>query len=415
MPRLGKMAVAINTSSLLFNPMISSSLSGRLDMLRWFAAFMVVLSHIRPLLFVEYSEVENQGSVAIKLLYFVTGFGHEAVIVFFVISGLLVGGVSAEKYAERRFSGKIYLVHRFARIYLVFFPALLAGYLLDLVGSTYLDASGLYSHTSQYRFSADALDRMSPVIALGNSLMLQEILVPALGSNGPLWSLAYEWWYYILFFCALQLLSSRACPGRMMVYGGLLAVLILLLPLDILLWFLIWLTGAAVILGSKLHWRVPPLVGYGLFMAALVWSRLDEISSEVPTTAELLLLDGILAAGCFMLFVSLNQNPRQGTARKSFNAPLAEFSYTLYLVHLPFLLFAVAMMDVVFDMPFAGQPTGAGIFYLAALLAAIYLYAYAFSLLTERYTDQFRRYLSQRLLRRDFVPLPDTKRPEITK
>jgi hypothetical protein len=32
-----------------------------------------------------------------------------------------------------------------------------------------------------------------------NAFFLQTIAGPTFGSNGPLWSLAYEWWYYVLF------------------------------------------------------------------------------------------------------------------------------------------------------------------------------------------------------------------------
>ena len=36
-----------------------------------------------------------------------------------------------------------------------------------------------------------------------NAFFLQTIVGPTFGSNGPLWSLAYEWWYYVLFPLAL--------------------------------------------------------------------------------------------------------------------------------------------------------------------------------------------------------------------
>ena len=73
-----------------------SQLSNTLNFLRWLSALMVVIGHLRSFLFVEYNLVENK-TVFIKLFYFITGFGHQAVIVFFVISGYLVGGGSVEK------------------------------------------------------------------------------------------------------------------------------------------------------------------------------------------------------------------------------------------------------------------------------------------------------------------------------
>jgi len=75
---------------------MSSQLSNTLNFLRWFAALMVVVGHLRSFLFVEYNLVEHK-TIFIKLFYFITGFGHQAVIIFFMISGYLVGGGSFEK------------------------------------------------------------------------------------------------------------------------------------------------------------------------------------------------------------------------------------------------------------------------------------------------------------------------------
>ena len=49
-----------------------------------------------------------------------------------------------------------------------------------------------------YPSSAIAQALTAPVF-LGNAAFLQRILVPELGTNGPLWSLANEFWYYLLF------------------------------------------------------------------------------------------------------------------------------------------------------------------------------------------------------------------------
>ena len=50
-----------------------------------------------------------------KAFYALTGFGHEAVIVFFVISGLLVGGHSLEKLRNSQLTEIEYIVNRAAR------------------------------------------------------------------------------------------------------------------------------------------------------------------------------------------------------------------------------------------------------------------------------------------------------------
>lgn len=70
---------------------ISPTLSNNLNFLRWIAAFLVVVGHLRSLMFPEYSKLVNP-SIFQKIFYFITGLGHEGVIIFFVISGFLVGG-----------------------------------------------------------------------------------------------------------------------------------------------------------------------------------------------------------------------------------------------------------------------------------------------------------------------------------
>ena len=78
------------------NTSMSPQFSGFLDFIRWMAALLVVLQHIRYLWFAEYADIQNK-TILFKLFYFLTGFGSEAVMVFFVLSGFLVGGGGLKK------------------------------------------------------------------------------------------------------------------------------------------------------------------------------------------------------------------------------------------------------------------------------------------------------------------------------
>lgn len=49
----------------------------------------------------------------------------------------------------------------------------------------------------------------------GNLFMLQDVLTPTRGSNGPLWSLSYEWWYYCLFAFALAAIALPFAIGSL--------------------------------------------------------------------------------------------------------------------------------------------------------------------------------------------------------
>ena len=75
-----------------------------LDMSRWMAASIVFISHLRNPLFLGYGDVAAQDrNIFVQGWYFVTGWFPEGVIVFFVLSGLLVGGSGLAKVQSNTF------------------------------------------------------------------------------------------------------------------------------------------------------------------------------------------------------------------------------------------------------------------------------------------------------------------------
>ena len=62
-----------------------------LDLLRGLSALVVCLGHLRNAILVDGSDLIHP-SITLKAFYFITGFGHQAVMVFFVLSGYFVGG-----------------------------------------------------------------------------------------------------------------------------------------------------------------------------------------------------------------------------------------------------------------------------------------------------------------------------------
>ena len=95
----------------------------------------------------------------------------------------------------------------------MFIPALMLGYALDLFGSTYLQAAGLYDH-GHYAMRMHIMPNHIPIeqldlsVFIANLFMFQSFFVEPLGSNTPLWSLSYEFWFYIFFGIAMIAVSS---------------------------------------------------------------------------------------------------------------------------------------------------------------------------------------------------------------
>ncbi|MDF3035866.1 MAG: O-antigen acetylase [Paucimonas sp.] len=371
---------------------LSPSFSAWLNTFRWTAALLVVVSHIRDLLFVEYSAVE-QKSIWLQPFYFITGFSHEAVMIFFVISGFLVGGLSTQKFLSGRFDPADFVIHRFSRIYIVLLPALLATFLLDSLGGAYFDKSGIYSNTIVHEYEVIFANELSWANLLGCLFMMQGILVQGLGTNGPLWSLAYEWWYYTMFFLAIGALSPSFTRRRRLFCAVALFAVAAALPVKLMLWFLVWLVGLSIALIVPRVPRIPAIVGWLVFLGTLLACRLDHVYVKSPTMAHDLMRDLILAVACTVLFCALARQENAKVKGAAFHGHMAEFSYTTYMVHFPFLILAVAFSHDVLGIPLHKQPSPERFAYYFALLSCIYVYSYVFSLATERHTQSLRRML----------------------
>lgn len=169
------------------NELLRDSPSYHFDFIRGTAAILVLLNHFRNIFFVPYAEVENQNIFSL-LIYSFSGLGHEAVMVFFVLSGFFISN-SVIKSLDK-WSWKYYFVNRLTRLYIVLIPALLITLLLDFVGMYFFDYS-FFPHNMSERINLD--------VFIGNILFLQGFETTVFGSNDPLWSLSYEFWYYLLF------------------------------------------------------------------------------------------------------------------------------------------------------------------------------------------------------------------------
>ncbi|MFP6614512.1 MAG: acyltransferase family protein, partial [Pirellulales bacterium] len=97
--------------------------SERLDWIRGIAAFAVLIYHIRYRFFFDYSEVPH--TLSTNLFYTLTAFGHDAVMVFFVLSGYFISESVRRDCKKGRWSWIRYLTNRVTRLYVVLIPCLL--------------------------------------------------------------------------------------------------------------------------------------------------------------------------------------------------------------------------------------------------------------------------------------------------
>jgi peptidoglycan/LPS O-acetylase OafA/YrhL len=378
------------------------SLSSSLDRVRWMAAGLVVVSHVRPLLWVDHGQVLDRHALW-AAFYFLTGFGREAVILFFVVSGLLVGGVTLDRYLRSgHFDGRQYLIARISRIYTVLLPALILGWGLDVLGSSVWGGSGLYDRAPSFGIDsipAQVMGEANSTSFLRNLLCLQHVLGPVLGTNGPLWSLAYEWWYYMLFGAAMVTVSGR---GRLPALALLAWTLMVVgLPTDMLVYGAMWLVGVGLgVALPRTTWRPGRWTGLTVVCAAMLGSRYLAVKPELwplPTWA-LPLKDLMLSLAFAVYLMSCARDA--AVARPWLSAidrRLAGFSYSLYLSHFPLMVALAAAGQAQLGLGFRVQPGPQSLMWFLVVTACCYAWAWCFHLLFERRTDALRHALAKRI------------------
>ena len=99
-----------------------------LDWVRGISALIVCAGHTRNTLLPDFADLPAHGLMQL-LVYFATGCGHAAVIVFFVMSGYLVGGSVLN--TKSAFNWQRYLVNRYVRLWVVLLSAVIWTWLLD--------------------------------------------------------------------------------------------------------------------------------------------------------------------------------------------------------------------------------------------------------------------------------------------
>lgn len=355
-----------------------------LDVIRFLAATTVVINHVRDLLIDEYD-----GNKLSLPFYAYTAMGHTSVIVFFVLSGFWISHTVVRRIDQADF-WRHYLVDRLVRLLLVLVPVLLLGALLDWVGFAVLHSPAYESNFGRQSLVTPVRDRLSWSIFLGNLSFLQDIFVPAQGSNVPLWSLACEFWYY-LWFPALLLAVRCKRPNFALLTLG-----IALFSRTVAFGFLSWLCGFTLmlVLSRRKSVQVPfplRLVCYGIAGAAII------VSAGLPVWW----FDPILAFSVTLGLYALAGSPRcfppllRGAAHFG-----AKSSYSLYALHFPVVLLIVSLISPSSRYPVNVQSVAI----LAVIVAGTLVFAHVFSELTEKNTAKVRQALRRALFQRNPSP-----------
>lgn len=371
-------------------PFHDTQASVLLDILRALAAFLVLASHWRALLFVDYSQIASHGAkLSMALPYLLSGAGHQAVIVFFVLSGYLIGGSVWRKTGQKRWEWRDYMLHRLTRLWLVLIPALLLCALWDALALHARIAPALYSGLVNNHLGLDVHATHSWRLFFSNLFFLQGSLTKSFGSDVPLWSLANEFWYYLLFPCAVMALVRGSGWLSRLIHALVFVAIAVFLSHSILLLFPVWLLGAALAIFPMPSFKpaLRPWIIVGYVPVFFFFAKFAHLNS---TVSDYLL--GIATAILMMALLSYHSEAKPVLWVRA-GRRAAGFSYTLYLVHVPLLMLLTGV--ILGDRRW--QPTPVHLVMAFGLMAVALIYAYLVALGTEYRTELVRDWVRARL------------------
>ena len=327
------------------------------------------------------------------------------VAIFFILSGLLISNSVFSKLHLQGHSFVTYFIDRFARIYSGLLPVLLLILVFDY---THLALFPEHYHSFDYVFgypiSTPFFHDFRAENFIGSPLMLQHIPLPQLdigfgfGSGRSLWSLGIEWWLYLSF--GWTVIGYSQFKNKKWLYLTLLGIfwtipVIYLVFAPVLRNLVItWYSGVLITILMARNYRTPrKTVLVGLFVTLSLCAAYLFITTQNPYD----LVADLLAAAAVLCILTILRDDRAIMSTKVHSAIefMADYSYTLYLIHMPIIIFVHALL--------AGAPE-------FTIVASAFLVSNALCAFIAYYTEMrhrdLARWLKARFLKTEGHPQP---------
>jgi peptidoglycan/LPS O-acetylase OafA/YrhL len=309
-----------------------------LDSLRGIAALMVVFHH-----FMVFNGPKIQLSVSHRvfdLFTFLSDLNVEAVLFFFVLSGFSIGLAQKGAFLTHQLGTNRYLYKRFKRILPIYWLALAFTIFIGILINSYKEPS------------------YSLVNFIGNLLFLQtsthatNYWFSPYGENGPLWSLAYELFFYLFFpFLSWFIFKYKDFEKKwltwaFLVFLTLIAIIInkygfYIPPLAFLSYFLVWWAGFQIARDQF----IPQKSNFFWLFVFIISAVIQILSPRIPSTSIIEISEGLLIASLFYFLLVWNriwQSPSKNEFKTGINFFFKQVgygSYALYALHYPLFIY----------------------------------------------------------------------------
>jgi peptidoglycan/LPS O-acetylase OafA/YrhL len=316
-----------------------------LHFIRIFSALLVCLGHSKEFFIINISNDPTNVEKAMRLFL---SLGNPAVLVFFFLSGFLVGGNELRRLSRNVINSRKYFLDRLTRLWSVLIPALVFTVMLNHLScsekrlSLYCTASlDLASHANY-----PPLELQNISIFITNLFFFQPFRGEIYGGNGPLWSLSYEFWYYVVFMCFVLLIGSfkyKKIDRGLFFFIPISFVGLLIVDLRWYFLGIIWLSGA--LMGyfikdfsagsyfSKLP--APNLFTVLILNMVFVLPAMIFVRIFPNSVLAYLIMIVLLSSAVTITRISNVEHKRNVSERIIVRG--SEFSFSLYLIHFPLL------------------------------------------------------------------------------
>jgi peptidoglycan/LPS O-acetylase OafA/YrhL len=342
---------------------LSPEASVYLNIVRVAACEVVVVSHF----YTKYRPMY------LDSIFFGGMLGGLGVFTFFAISGFLISYSVYQKTQDPQYRFRHYFVDRFSRIYSGLIPALILSLVIAL--GIYATNTAYFNHLldaespinlQTFTATLSMTDMVPTGLANATSTAVfgtpfaQGMIAP-FGFNSVLWSLVVEWWIYMFFgwvtLGVAMLLRREAVAGwfKPLFYAvtAILSVALLVLAWQYSAFIIVWFLGAGVMLAvsntavrKKLSGRAATWILFALFFVTVAGVGYEAYNIYTLTHESFSLIFGLLISAAVFLGVFIVNDGKLQWLSKMLNGKhtvrwstsLAAFSYTLFLIHYPLLL-----------------------------------------------------------------------------
>lgn len=263
-----------------------------------------------------------------------------SVMVFFVLSGFLICKSITRNVGDNGFfSAGEYAADRADRILPpLLFSILIIGALASATAfcfpsgaDDFLRFGGLMAREGFY---------VDPIDVLGSLVFINGFITDNVSANAPLWSLSFEVWYYFAIAMMLKLKGKKGVTA-----GAIMLCSMALLNKSFLLYSIVWFGGACVALmhNHGVHkakeFTIAAVVS-GVIAAIIGVFYLQSFAAASPAaqaSTKLIPLWNLFSGLAFAAVLTLMLDNKISTPVVA--TWTSNFSYTLYIIHFPILLF----------------------------------------------------------------------------